>query len=363
MENTERTAREKILMILCGGTAVGLVPFVIVRFLHGDWQVAVLDIFLVLTFATLYFVVRHFHKTLLVSVVLAVFALFGNVVSSYLKGPSQIYWLYPTMIITFYILPARLAMALNSLAVLMIIPAYWGQIDSVTATSIVITFILTNLFAYVFSSQMKKQQDMLRQLSEKDSLTGVGNRRALLDELTQQKNGKDRNRRGTACVILMDLDHFKAINDEFGHLTGDDILKEFTALLKQITSQKARIFRYGGEEFVVVLECDVVEDCWQLAEKIRNMTELKKFVKDIHLTVSLGIAEIDGNEDLDSWLNRADKALYKAKNSGRNQTRLSPQTQASAIPASVSSSQQQSSTAVATGGNTVTSADDEMVLD
>ena len=310
-------------MMLTGGTAVGLIPFVIVRFARGDWQVGILDIILVLIFTSLFLTVRLTHRTFLAGTILAMAALFGNVISSHLKGPDQIYWLYPTMVITFYILPARVAIALNTLAVLLVIPAYVGKIDSVTATSILITFILTNIFAYVFSSQMNKQQNMLRELSTRDSLTGVGNRRAMIEELIAQKNGHGAARSGTACLILMDLDHFKDINDQHGHLTGDDILKQFTQILTKASGKKGRVFRYGGEEFVVVLECDQVEDCWQLAEKIRTHTELNRFVKDIRLTVSLGIAEIDESEDLDSWLNRADKALYKAKNSGRNQTRLS----------------------------------------
>jgi len=309
--------------MLTGGTAVGLIPFVIVRFAHGEWKVGILDTLLVLGFASLHLVVRLTRKTLAVSIILAVIALFGNVISSHLKGPSQIYWLYPTMVITFYILPARLAMALNTLAVLLVVPAYVGKIDGVTATSILITFILTNVFAYVFSSQMSRHQNMLRKLSRQDSLTGVGNRRAMIEELISQKNATGAARSGTSCLILMDLDHFKNINDRYGHLTGDDILKQFTDILKQTCGKNGRVFRYGGEEFVVVLECNQVEECWQLAEKIRTHTELNRFVKDIRLTVSLGIAEIDASEDLDSWLNRADKALYKAKNSGRNQTRLS----------------------------------------
>jgi len=120
--------------MLTGGTAVGLIPFVIVRFAHGEWKVGILDTLLVLGFASLHLVVRLTRKTLAVSIILAVIALFGNVISSHLKGPSQIYWLYPTMVITFYILPARLAMALNTLAVLLVVPAYVGKIDGVTAT-------------------------------------------------------------------------------------------------------------------------------------------------------------------------------------------------------------------------------------
>lgn len=319
----ERTTKEKILLMLTGGTAVGLVPFVIVRFIQGDWQVGILDAMLVLGFAGLFLLVHTTHKTLLVSIILAILALFGNVISSHLKGPGQIYWLYPTMVVTFYILPARLAISLNTLAMLAVIPAYVGQIDNVTATSIIITFALTNVFAYVFSSQMNKQQELLRRLSIKDSLTGVGNRRALIEELIAHKQSNIRPHKGTTCVILMDLDHFKRINDQYGHLTGDEILKQFTNILEQVTANRGRVFRYGGEEFVVVLTCDQVSECWQMAEKIRQHTELACFIDDIHMTVSLGIAEIDDKESLDDWLNRADKALYRAKRAGRNQTRFS----------------------------------------
>ncbi|GEM_PF-1213418 len=311
-------------MMLTGGTAIGLVPFVIIRFSSGELWVGLLDAALVVSFTALYLLVRLTRKTFWVSFVLTFLALFGNVISSYLKGPSQVYWLYPTMIIAFYLLPARIALGLNALAVLLTIPAYAGKVDIVTASSMMITFILTNVFAYVFSSQMKKQQDALRQLSIKDSLTEIGNRRALMQELINRKNDRHKQMpQGTACLILMDIDHFKAINDSHGHLTGDDILKGFTQLLQKIIPRRARVFRYGGEEFVVILECDQLSDCWNLAEKIRQHTQSNRFVKDIQLTVSLGVAEIDNKESLDDWINRADEALYRAKNSGRNQTCLS----------------------------------------
>ncbi len=316
------TTKEKILTVLSGGTTIGLIPFVLVRISRGEWAIAILDAVLVALFAGLFLFVRLTHKTLLASIVLAIAALFGNVISNYLNGPDQIYWVYPAMIVVFYLLPARLAITLNTLAFLLAIPAYWGRIDTVTTFIILVTLILTNIFAYIFASQAKKQQEAMRRLSIQDSLTGIGNRRALMEALTAHKNGRKKARQGTTCLILMDLDHFKQINDSYGHLTGDEVLKQFSRLLNRAAGENGQVFRYGGEEFVVVVECPTATDCWKLAEKIRNDTELNQFVNDIRLTVSLGIAEIDDDEDLDGWLSRADKALYHAKNSGRNQSRL-----------------------------------------
>jgi len=82
--------------------------------------------------------------------------------------------------------------------------------------------------------------EMLRKLSRQDSLTGVGNRRAMIEELISQKNATGAARSGTSCLILMDLDHFKNINDRYGHLTGDDILKQFTDILKQTCGKNGK---------------------------------------------------------------------------------------------------------------------------
>jgi diguanylate cyclase (GGDEF)-like protein len=119
--------------------------------------------------------------------------------------------------------------------------------------------------------------------------------------------------------MMIDIDHFKGINDTYGHLTGDNILKELAVLLRENTRQNDLVGRYGGEEFLIMLSQTSLSQGFAVAEKIREMINQKVFIQNIHLTVSIGIAEFNG-EKVSELLEKADKNLYAAKKSGRNKT-------------------------------------------
>lgn len=153
-----------------------------------------------------------------------------------------------------------------------------------------------------------------------DSLTGVYNRKAILNML---KNELSRTRRNdeTLGVGMCDLDHFKRINDKYGHQTGDEILKGFTNLINANLREYDLIGRYGGEEFLIILPA-----CGD-PEKNKNFNRLCELVScskiktrsgDISVTVSIGVTQSDGNDKIDKILTEADNALYRAKDMGRN---------------------------------------------
>lgn len=127
-------------------------------------------------------------------------------------------------------------------------------------------------------------------------------------------------------LIIFDIDFFKKVNDQFGHQTGDQVLKEFSRLLIQQFPRKSDfVARYGGEEFVVVLEQDGKNVALNLVSKFqKNLTEKIFFSEDesFSVTSSVGIAEFKSMESIEDWIKRADTALYEAKNSGRNKVVL-----------------------------------------
>lgn len=152
-----------------------------------------------------------------------------------------------------------------------------------------------------------------------DSLTGVLNRRALFDRF-----GTSKQPNGTA-VLMFDLDHFKQVNDRFGHAQGDRVLQRFADILRQELRQGDVASRIGGEEFCVVLSKIDQESAKTIAEGIRKaFADLALAIDDNGLiaTVSIGLAIPTTEEDFSALLNRADAALYQAKNGGRNQVRL-----------------------------------------
>jgi diguanylate cyclase (GGDEF)-like protein len=171
--------------------------------------------------------------------------------------------------------------------------------------------------------EVKKQNEELERLATHDPLTGCLNRRALFDQLQRLLNNAERYGHSLAYVMV-DIDHFKSINDKHGHLIGDRVL---TAVAERLTSLKREgdlVGRYGGEEFAIVMhQCSLTEAA-AASERIRaalSETELA----GLHITASFGVSACsENNHDMSSLVARADEALYEAKRSGRNRVRTRP---------------------------------------
>jgi len=123
-----------------------------------------------------------------------------------------------------------------------------------------------------------------------------------------------------ASMLLIDLDHFKKVNDVHGHRVGDQILKRVTDIVNLRIRVTDSLYRIGGEEFVVVLEGQDTARAEHLAEQLRTLVHENELVPDRSLTISLGVAELIADETANDWMHRADQALYDAKRAGRNTT-------------------------------------------
>jgi diguanylate cyclase (GGDEF)-like protein len=119
-------------------------------------------------------------------------------------------------------------------------------------------------------------------------------------------------------MCIFDVDHFKRINDDFGHATGDTVLKELVALVSHRMRKLDVLFRIGGEEFLLYLPDTKEDDAEKMAEQLRQLIAGTKLIEDRPVTVSFGVSGLQSGDTLDTWLKLADDALYKAKQSGRN---------------------------------------------
>lgn len=155
-------------------------------------------------------------------------------------------------------------------------------------------------------------------LATHDALTGLGNRRKL-DAVFAAEFNRLRRHGGSLSLFMADIDHFKSINDRYGHGTGDEVLAQFGELLHQKMRPTDTSARIGGEEFVVLMPHTRVREALGTAERLRAAMMEQTFggLKEI-ITVSIGVAELQQHEDRASLLQRADQALYVAKHSGRN---------------------------------------------
>lgn len=170
-------------------------------------------------------------------------------------------------------------------------------------------------------TEIVKLRDEIIKLSETDKLTQLYNRYKLDDALEKEFKRTKRTLIPFA-VILLDIDHFKLVNDRFGHQTGDIILRELAAVLKNSIRSTDMVGRWGGEEFIFILPDTDEIGAMQLAEKIRKQISDTDFPNPEKITGSLGVTVYRGDSSIATIISRADQALYAAKHRGRNQVQL-----------------------------------------
>jgi diguanylate cyclase len=316
-----RSIEEYVLLLVCMAGALGIAPFAINRLLLAETLLGAVDASISVVMASLAVFVWRTRRIRLASVVLSFVCVSGMVTVVYLKGPSLVYWAYPTMATAFFLLTEREAIAINVLAMAALAPALLPRMTGSEFSSIQVTLALTTLFAYIFAALTSSHRRQLSLLVMKDALTGVGNRRAFEEKVIEVMAA--RRRTGQAASLLsLDLDHFKNVNDTHGHETGDRILCRVSELIVSRIRITDGLFRVGGEEFVVIAVGADLAAASRLAEQIRLLVEKSRLLPDQPLTVSFGVAELAVDRTAAECIRRADSALYEAKRSGRNAVRV-----------------------------------------
>jgi diguanylate cyclase (GGDEF)-like protein/hemerythrin-like metal-binding protein/PAS domain S-box-containing protein len=168
----------------------------------------------------------------------------------------------------------------------------------------------------------RKQYELLRYLSDHDSLTGLYNRHYFDSIIEHEMEFADRYGHPLS-MILLDLDYFKRINDQFGHPSGDEVLRTISQLLVRKTRSSDVLVRFGGEEFLILLPHTTLDNAARVAEKLRAAVEAESFPDVGSVTISLGFAERMRAESFNHLYRRMDDALYRAKSNGRNRAILS----------------------------------------
>jgi diguanylate cyclase (GGDEF)-like protein/PAS domain S-box-containing protein len=159
----------------------------------------------------------------------------------------------------------------------------------------------------------------LEKMASIDKLTGIYNRR-MIDEFMKIEIAAIKRHPHELSMIMLDIDHFKSVNDTYGHQIGDIVLSKMAKMISENTRNSDIFGRWGGEEFIIICPDTSIEDAFILAEKLRNIINNFSFPEVGHKTISLGISDFKDNDDAESLIKKADNALYKAKNSGRNKS-------------------------------------------
>jgi two-component system cell cycle response regulator len=174
---------------------------------------------------------------------------------------------------------------------------------------------------------LRRTNELLLELSNTDHLTGLFNRRYLMDALGKEVQ-RSLRKGGNLSLIILDIDHFKQVNDQYGHLQGDIVLQKVALLLQKELRAYDTAARYGGEEFIAVLPDASLEEAVFVANRVRTSVQANRFsgeLSRLSLTISLGVAMFSKTDctTVDCFIKQADDALYRAKANGRNRVEAS----------------------------------------
>ena len=322
-----------LLFISSLGVAVTVILFLIALFIQNS-QLAFINIFGLLN--SLYAISlnrkgQHFLAIGLFSTSLYLYAITGTILFGwsagfqyYLIPLTTLFFLHPKLkfhyllmfgflpFITFILLPFFNTYSLIG------IPKFTSYLHSFNAFNVFLSLIFIN---YYFRTDIFRLLTDLDKTSKTDMLTGLMNRRSMTVELTRHCNLTERYE-NTSSLLLIDIDNFKIINDELGHLAGDTILKQFSKLLSVRLRETDLLARWGGDEFLVLAPFTDLKSATELGENLRDSIQKHNFIFEnriLNISITIGVNEIVPNLTMEDSLKKVDKLLYHGKTNNRNQ--------------------------------------------
>lgn len=306
-----------IITLLGVCAVISITPFVVYRFAMGHIQAGILNSLVVTFISVMVVYAWRTGKTSRTGLLLAMFNSAGSVLADQVLGGLGLLWLYPVLLSNFLLTGASHAVVINALAIALITIFSSTFSSSSQTISFAVTSTIVSLFAFIFAYNSNIQRRQLEALATQDPLTGIANRRTLNQELAIALANAKRSK-SSYGLIMLDLDHFKEINDAYGHDAGDKVLVALTGIIDATTRRSDRLFRFGGEEFVLLLPSVSLKGLQLVAENVRQQIQTQLKSPSGPVTASLGCALLRLEESAEDWLQRADEALYRAKAAGRN---------------------------------------------
>ena len=237
-------------------------------------------------------------------------------------GVNGLFWIYPLILFNFFMVTPGKALLATALVLVSLVSHALLVPGSVFEShyqmvSFLVTCMMASVLSFIFAFRTRTQRDQLQSLAIHDPLTGARNRRAMNEEL-KIAMASHRRHSDSYGLLVMDLDHFKQINDRFGHHVGDQVLVAFVELIKRCSRKEDRLFRFGGEEFLLLLPNTDQTGLQAAAQNLLSWVAQELKSPGGAVTVSIGGAILHSGEHWEGWLQRADECLYRAKSGGRN---------------------------------------------
>ena len=317
-----RTDFQFAIVTSFGGVAIlGILPFAIYRFATGQLLAGSVDLAIVACIAVGVVLAWRGGNLERIGFVVVATSTVGCAVIANLLGLPGVLWLYPVLVANFLLISRGRALVASAAGVLLLLlqPRVFGT--SLHMLMFLATTAMVSTLAYIFAHRTSAQRLQLESLAARDPLTGAHNRRAMEQDLALAIEAHRRGLGGFGLALL-DLDHFKRINDTYGHEAGDAALVLFTTITQRAIRKLDRLYRIGGEEFVLLLPGADAAGLRVLCEHVRADVAAGLLCRDEPITVSIGATLLRKGDDSASWLARADTALYRAKHGGRNRVEV-----------------------------------------
>ncbi len=296
-----------------------LTPFSINNLIQGRYFLGVFTVGLsILTLVNLFICLRgrYSEKINLFGMTPAI--ILAIVFTVHEIGVIATYWPFMGVLAFYFLLPESKAKIANIVFIAIIFPVALDVLEKPVAIRFFAVLLGVSLFAMLTMREITKQHYMLKEQATTDPLTGLYNR-SLLQSSLEYAIHQNARTQTAMTIIMIDLDHFKMINDEYGHDVGDSVLKSLSEYLKKSFRESDMLFRIGGEEFLALFYNTDGAYAHDIAEKIREGIERLPLIPDNPVTASIGVSGLQPDMDWKAWMKHCDDNLYHAKSSGRNQ--------------------------------------------
>ena len=236
------------------------------------------------------------------------------------QGIPGLLWAYPTMFICYFALARRVAVLMSLVLVLSVTACSVVALGPGMSVRICISLLVVMVMINTVLNVVSDLQQALVAQSITDPLTGAYNRRHMDTQLDERVASPDAG--GADALLVIDIDHFKRINDTHGHAIGDEVLRKVVAAVASHKRRSDLLFRMGGEEFVLLLPGATLAQAQRIAEELRQRLAQTALLPGEPVTVSIGVSALRDGQDASAWIQSADAALYRAKRDGRNRVVL-----------------------------------------
>lgn len=318
---SKRSLHDQLILFGSGLPCLLLFPFSIYRFFIGDYGIGIIDFLISLGLVMIFLQSWYCLKVRYLNTLAVISFMIGILWIIHTKGLSMIFWAFPALFYSFFVLKSREALLVNILFLSGITLMFFDVLTSSQALSIYPSLILACFFGFVFSICAERQNVKLLKLESKDALTQVKNKRSF-DEKMSEVVSDFRRSPTSVSLLLIDVGCYKKVNDSHGNKKGDQVLIDFASRVNALIRASDHVYRFGGEEFVILTKHSSLDDAGRLAESIRQYINGSPSLSQYNVTVSIGVSGIIESDDEDSWFRRAEKALEESKKSGKSRVQL-----------------------------------------